>query len=395
MSSIASGEQKPAGRTQRLLDPILAWLEGRSGVVPAWNAFFARKVPVGVGWLYTLGFATMFAFILQAATGLFLAVYYSPSPDHAYQSIQFTMFEVPFGAVVRGIHHWTASGMVVLAVLHMVTVFMLGAYKYPREMTWMVGVGLLLVTLGFAFTGYLLPWDEKAYWATVVGTSIPGTLPFLGDLMLRVMRGGTELGALTLTRFYAFHIMLLPASLAGLLGVHLYLVVYHGISVPPWLWERIQSVQRVLTNRQADEQPPSQKEEYKQKYERFKERGKTFWPYIIAEDMIVAALVLIVVFTLVMAAGIPTEAPADPTNTAYVPRPEWYFMFLFQMLKYFPGELEWVGAAIIPAIGLALLLLLPLYDRSPWRSPRRRPIIMAGGLLAAIVVTFLTWAAYQ
>ncbi|MHB0869242.1 MAG: cytochrome b N-terminal domain-containing protein, partial [Chloroflexota bacterium] len=180
MSTLASQKRKPTGRVAGLLD----WLAVRSGVKVVWDGFFARKIPLGAGWLYTLGFATMFAFILQATTGIFLAMYYSPSPDHAYDSIQFIMYQVPFGAVVRGIHHWTASAMVVLVTLHMVTVFVLGAYKFPRELTWIIGVGLLLLTLGFAFTGYLLPWDQKAYWATVVGTAIPGTLPVVGDFVL-------------------------------------------------------------------------------------------------------------------------------------------------------------------------------------------------------------------
>lgn len=391
MTTLASPERKATGRVGQ----VLGWLEQRSGIVPVWNAFFARPIPLGVGWLYTLGFASMFVFTVQAATGLFLAVYYSPSPDHAYDSIRFIMYEVPFGAVVRGIHHWSASVMVVLVVLHMATVFVLGAYKYPRELTWLVGVGLLLVTLGFAFTGYLLPWDEKAYWATVVGTAIPGTAPVLGDYLLRILRGGTELGALTLTRFYAFHVLLLPASLAGLLAVHLYLIVHHGVSVPPWLWEKARSTLRGVGRRQEAAAPVRSQQEYKERYEEFKTRGHSFWPFTVAEDTIAAALVLVVILALMMTMGIPDEAKADPTNTAYVPRPEWYFMFLFQFLKYFPGELEWIGAVVLPTLGLGLILLLPLYDRSPWRSPRRRPLAMIGGLAMALVVAYLTYAAYQ
>jgi len=390
MTTLVSPEPKPDGRLGRLL----GWLGERSGAGNIWEAFFARKIPLGVGWLYTLGFASMFCFALQAATGLLLAVYYSPSPDHAYDSIQFLMYQVPFGAVVRGIHHWNASVMVVLVVLHMATVFTLGAYKYPRELTWMVGVGLLLITLGFAFTGYLLPWDQKAYWATVVGTNIPGTLPVIGDFILRVARGGAQLGALTLTRFYAFHIMLLPALLGGLLAVHLYLVVHHGVSVPPWIWERVTPrVRGVMGGAAAQARNP--KESYRLRYEQAKREGHPFWPYIIVEDTIVAALVLLASIGLMVALGVPTEAKADPTDTSYVPRPEWYFMFLFQMLKYFPGNLEWVGAAVLPPLGLVLLLLLPLYDHSPWRSPRRRPLVMLAGVLMALVIAFLTYAAYQ
>ena len=391
MTQVASPESKPTGVVGRVVE----WLDERAGVGGIWQVFFARKIPLGVGWFYTLGFVSLFVFVLQAATGIFLAVYYSPSPDHAYDSIQFIMYEVPFGAVVRGLHHWGSSAMVVVVVLHMATVFVLGAYKYPRELTWVVGVGLLLVTLGFAFTGYLLPWDEKAYWATVVGTSIPGTLPVVGDLVLRIARGGTELGTLTLTRFYAFHTLLLPASLMGLVAIHLYLVVHHGISVPPGVWEKTRD--RLRSPRGLGNPNPGApaREEYHQRYEEFKAQGRPFWPEVVAEDMIAGLAAFLAIFALVLAVGVPTEARADPTNTAYVPRPEWYFMFLFQVLKYFPCELEWVGAGVLPPLVLALILLLPFYDRSPWRSPRRRPLAMVGGLALAIAVLLLTYAAYQ
>jgi len=391
-TTTSSSGPKPAGR----LGQVSGWLVERSGATGIWEAFFARKVPIGVGWLYTLGFASMFSFIVQAATGLFLAVYYSPSPDHAYDSIQFIMYQVPFGAVVRGIHHWSASVMVVLVILHMATVFVLGAYKYPRELTWMLGVGLLVVTLGFSFTGYLLPWDQKAYWATVVGTNIPGTLPFVGDFVLRVARGASQVGTLTLTRFYAFHVLLLPASLAGLLGAHLYLIVHHGVSVPPWLWDSVAPrVRAVLRHREPTPMAATREEEYHQRYEGFKQEGHQFWPNIIVEDTLAAALVLLCTIGLMVTLGVPTEGPADPTDTAYVPRPEWYFMFLFQFLKYFPGNLEWVAAVVIPSAVLLVILLLPVYDRGPNRAPWRRPLAMIAGLVMSVVVGYLTYVAYQ
>ncbi len=371
------------------------WVDRRTGLTSIWNFLFARRIPLGVGYLYTLGFASMFVFALQAATGIFLAMYYSPSPDHAYNSIQFIMYQVPFGAVVRGIHHWGASAMVVLVVLHMATVFILGAYKYPRELTWMVGVGLLVLTLGFGFTGYLLPWDQKAYWATVVGTNMPGTIPVVGEYVMRIVRGSAELGVLTLTRFFAVHTMLLPAALAGLLLIHLYLVIYHGVSVPPGLWERVPSPLRGFLGTSVAVEEETGDEAYHLRYEEFKRRGPSFWPNIVLEDTIVAGLVLVAILALIVTQGVPTEARADPTDTAYIPRPEWYFMFLFQLLKYFPGSLEWVVAALIPALALLLLVLLPFYDRSPWRSPLRRPLAMAVGLVVAILIAFLTYEAYQ
>jgi len=382
-------------KARERLGQIQSWLGQRSGGGLVWQALFARKVPLGVNWFYTLGAASLFLFTLQAVTGIFLAVYYAPTPDHAYDSIQYIMYEVPFGAVIRGIHHWGASAMVVVVVLHMAVAFAYGAYKYPRELTWVVGVGLLVLTLAFGFTGYLLPWDEKAYWATVVGTAIPGTLPVAGDVVMRVMRGGIQLGALTLTRFFAFHTMLLPAALAGLIGVHLFLVILHGVSVPAGLWEKGQAkAQGLFGSRHAEAPPYAQGEAYKARYDELKAKGHRFWPDVIFEDAVVAALILVAIFGLVITVGVPTEARADPTNTAYVPRPEWYFMFLFQALKYFPGSLEWVGAGVLPPLALFLLLLLPLYDRSPWRSPSRRPIAMAGGVFAVIVIAYLTIAAY-
>jgi len=392
MQTASSSESRPGGLPRRIWD----WVDERSGASGVWKVFFARQIPLGVGWLYTFGFGSLFLFTLQAITGIFLAMYYSPSPDHAYDSIQFIMYQVPFGPIVRGIHHWGASAMVVLVVVHMAAVFVMGAYKYPRELTWMVGVVLLLLTLGFGFTGYLLPWDEKAYWATVVGTNIPGTLPVVGEYLLRIARGGAQLGALTLARFYAVHTLLLPAGLATLVAVHLYLVVYHGVSVPPSLWERLSAPVRNLTaSRQSSLGGAAQAEEYHQRYTEFKNQGHPFWPYSIVEDMILAAVLLLVILGLLVTLGVPLESRADPTNTSYVPRPDWYFMFLFQMLKLFPGELEWVGAGLFPPLAILLLFLLPLYDRSPWRSPSRRPFAMVVAVAIALAIAALTYAAYQ
>jgi quinol-cytochrome oxidoreductase complex cytochrome b subunit len=212
---------------------ILTWIDERSDINRTMSPLLFRKIPRGVGWWYTLGSATLFVFILQVVTGIFLAMYYSPSPDHAYQSVQYITNEVAMGGLVRGLHHWGSSAMVVLVVLHMLRVVIMAAYRYPRELTWFVGVVLLLLTMGFGFTGYLLPWDEKSYWATTVGTNMAGTVPLIGGQLLILLRGGAELGTVTLTRFYAFHVLLLPAITGVLVAIHLYLVVKHGISAPP------------------------------------------------------------------------------------------------------------------------------------------------------------------
>ncbi len=211
---------------------LFAWFDERLGLNDLYKATLDRPEPKG-NWWNTLGSASLFLFLLQGATGIFLTVYYTPSPDHAYDSIQYIMNDVAFGWLIRGIHHWGASLMVAVVFIHMLRVFTTASYKYPRELTWLVGVGLLLLTLGMGFTGYLLPWNQKAYWATTVGTSIAGSVPFIGDFILKALRGGPDLSALTLSRFFSAHIWILPALLVALIGLHIFLIIKHGESAFP------------------------------------------------------------------------------------------------------------------------------------------------------------------
>jgi len=208
------------------------WLDERLGWRTVWESIFLRKVPK-VNWLYTLGSASLFVVINQIITGILLTIYYVPTPDQAYQTVQYITGEVPAGWLVRGLHHWGASALVVLSVLHMLRVIFYGSYKFPREVTWFSGVGLLILVLGFGFTGYLLPWDQKAYWATTVGTRIAEVTPIVGRWILLLLRGGEELTAVTLARFYGMHVWALPAALLLLLLIHLYLIVRIGISHIP------------------------------------------------------------------------------------------------------------------------------------------------------------------
>jgi quinol-cytochrome oxidoreductase complex cytochrome b subunit len=208
------------------------WMNVRFGWRGVWEAIFMRKIP-HVNWFYTLGSATLFLAINQAVTGILLTLYYVPTPDHAYDSVMYITTQLPMGWFIRGLHHWGASAMVIMVVLHLLRVFFYGAYKYPREVTWMTGVILLIVVIGFGFTGYLLPWDQRAYWATTVGTRIAGVAPVIGDYLLKIARGGPELSAVTLARFFGTHIWVLPAALALLIGTHLYLVIRIGISAVP------------------------------------------------------------------------------------------------------------------------------------------------------------------
>ncbi len=208
------------------------WLDERLGWRSVWESIFLRKIPK-VNWWYTLGSASLFIAINQIVTGILLTLYYVPTPDHAYDSVQYITYELTFGWLIRGLHHWGASAMGIFVVLHLLRVYFLGAYKFPREITWLTGLTLLLIVMGFGFTGYLLPWDQRAYWATVVGTKIAELTPGIGPFILEVMRGGEGLSAVTLARFFGVHVWVLPAALIGLIALHMYLVIRHGISAPP------------------------------------------------------------------------------------------------------------------------------------------------------------------
>ena len=191
-----------------------------------------KPIPKGLNLSYCFGGITFFLFVMLAVTGYFMTLYYVPSPEQAYDAVDYLTFEVPMGQVIRGVHHWSGNLMMVTIFLHMLRVFIYGAYKKPREINWMSGVGLFCLVMGFGFTGYLLPWDQKAYWATKVGTSIMGTVPVVGDYSLRLMRGGSDLGALTLTRFYTLHVLFLPILTVILLLAHFVMIRKQGISSP-------------------------------------------------------------------------------------------------------------------------------------------------------------------
>jgi menaquinol-cytochrome c reductase cytochrome b subunit len=215
---------------------LVAWVDERTSLSGAARWVMFRKVPKGTNWFYTLGSATMFAFLNQAITGVFLAMYYRPDPSGgAYESMRNIVNNVFLGQFVRGMHKWGSTVMVVLVFLHMARTFFFGAYKYPRELNWVIGVVLLILTMTMSFTGYLLPFDQRAYWATIVGVNINGTGPFLGPYLSDFLRGGPEFTATTLSRFYAIHMLIVPGLLIAMIGAHLYLVTKLGTTAPPWL----------------------------------------------------------------------------------------------------------------------------------------------------------------
>jgi ubiquinol-cytochrome c reductase cytochrome b subunit len=339
------------------LKNLFDWLDDRTGFRAGRHHLLDEPIPPGTGWWFTTGSILLFLLGVQLITGIVLTMYYVPSTEHAYDSVRFIMDRVAFGHVLRGLHFFGASFIVIAAVVHMLRVVVTGSYKKPREVTWLTGVVLLLVILGFALTGYLLPWDQKAYWATTVTINIARTGP-MGEYVAGLMRGGSALGALTLLRWYTAHVFLLPACLIGFVVAHLYLMRRHGISGP---------------------------------IEPKKGRATAFYPYHAIKDTIVVAAVFALLLTFAIHYRAPLDAVADPSDASYVPRPEWYFLSLFEMLKFFPGKLEPIGTQIVPALVVGLLLLLPFLDRKRDRHPLKRPIVMAGFILVLGGITGLTY----
>ena len=225
----------PGERAIEIPVSVVGWLDERSGASPFLRGFLYRKVPKGTNWFYTLGSASMFAFLSQAVTGVFLAMYYRPSATEAYTSIQHINDEVFLGQFVHGMHKWGSSVMVILVFLHMGRTFFFGAYKYPRELNWVIGVLLLVLTLMMGLTGYLLPFDQRSFWATVVAVNINASGPIVGPYLSDFLRAGAEFGPTTISRFYALHMLAIPGLIAALIGAHLYLVAKLGTTAPPWL----------------------------------------------------------------------------------------------------------------------------------------------------------------
>ncbi|MDF2460348.1 MAG: qcrB, partial [Nitrospira sp.] len=307
---------------------VYAWLDSRLKLASLEKTLLDEPIPGGASWIYVFGSATLCLFLLQAITGMFLAVYYVPAPDHAYDSVQFIEQHIAFGWFVRGLHHWGASGMVIAIGLHMLQVFLYGAFKPPREMMWMVGVVLFLVVMAFAFTGYLLPWDQTAYWATQVGINMVGTVPLVGDFLMRVMRGGETLGALTLSRFFAVHVLFLPALIVIGIVVHLFILRRVGPAGP---WDERKAA--------AAKEP--------------------FYPRQVYMDAIVMVAVFLVLAALAWFVPFPLADKANPADTSFVPVPEWYFLFYYELLKYIHGPLEPLATWVLPVIVVLVMLFWP------------------------------------
>jgi ubiquinol-cytochrome c reductase cytochrome b subunit len=314
------------------------WLENRTGIGAGIRNFLFEEIPASAGWPQVFGSIALFVILVQAATGILLALNFSASPGDAYDSVSYIVRDVAGGRVIRGLHHWGASAMVIVVALHAAQVFLYGAYKRPREITWVSGVLLLLFVLTFGLTGYLLPWDNRAYWGTVVTTQIAGQAPWIGRVVQRALGAENGIGVVTFTRFYALHVLILPAITLLLIGLHVSLVRRHGVTP-------------------ASSEPESKRH---------------FYPGQVLKDTIAIFLVFAALITAAVFLDVPLERMADPTDSSYVPRPDWYFLFLFQALKLFQGGLEPLASVGLPTFAVLLLFAIPFLDRSPIRLWKKR-----------------------
>ena len=345
------------------MKPLLDWIDDRTGYRGIAKAMLFEHIPGGSRWRYVWGSTLVFCFVTQMVTGLFLWMAYSPSSQTAWESVYYIQHVMTGGWLLRGIHHYTAHMMVVLLVLHMAQVVIDGAYRAPREFNFWIGLVLMMLILGLSLTGYLLPWDQKGYWATQVATNLMAIVPVVGPKLQQIVVGGSSYGHHTLTRFFALHAGLLPFLVLVFIGLHVYLFRRHGITY------------------KVPKQRPDE----------------TFWVDQVLKDAVACLGVLLTVLLLCVYRGVlegdfgnthnvgaELGAPADPSESYNAARPEWYFFFLFQLLKYFPGQSEVWGAVYIPTLVLAVLFVMPIIGR--WKAGHRFNVAFLAVLLAAVGV---------
>jgi ubiquinol-cytochrome c reductase cytochrome b subunit len=336
---------------------VLNWLDHRTGYRALLHHLLEEPLPHGTGWAFTTGSIMLLLMGVQFVTGIGLAMYYVPTPLLAYDSVRFITDTLTLGWLLRGLHFWGASFIVIAAAVHMLRVFFYASYKAPREVTWITGVLMLLLILAFSLSGYLLPWDQKAYWATTVTINIAAGTPVVGEQVANVLRGGTHLGALTLGRWYAAHVFLLPAALVVFIVAHIALMRRHGISGP-------------LKAGNGPRMP--------------------FYPWHVIKDTLMMAAVFALLLTFAVKFPAHLDEIANPADASYIPRPDWYFLSLFELLKYFPGPFEPIATMVIPGLVVGFLLALPFIDRGPERRPFSRRRIAVTTVMIALAIGILT-----
>ena len=348
---------KPSQRG-RLFD----WFDQRMGLQKLLHEALDEPIPGGPRFAYVFGSALLAVFLLQILSGIALLFYYTPSVDHAHTSVAYIMKVVTSGSFIRGLHVYGASAMIILLVVHLAQNFFYGSYKGRRELQWISGCILLFLVLGMGFTGYLLPWDQKAYFATEVGTNVPSEIPIAGGWIKSLLLRGDHLGALTISSFFVLHVFIISGLIVLFVVFHLFMLRKRGAAGP------------------INEDP----------FEPKLETG-TFYPGQVMRDLAFAIIVIVAIALLAHFFPADLGPQANPADTQYLPRPDWYFRFLFQWLKYWPGSRAIIGIGVIPAVITLLLVVLPFIDRRPERRPSRRPV--ATGIFVVILLAIITLGA--
>ncbi|HEY3998873.1 MAG TPA: cytochrome b N-terminal domain-containing protein [Candidatus Xenobia bacterium] len=356
-----------------MLKRLWEWFDDRTGVGGLFLPMLKHKVPPDSKWAYVFGSATLFAFTLQVVTGICLALAYVPSAGSAYDSLKYITDVAPLGNVLRALHYFGASAMVLLVGIHTIRVFIFGAYKYPREVSWLSGVALLFLTVGMGFTGQLLRWDQNGVWSVIVGAEQAGRVPIIGPWVARFVLAGDTVGGATLSRFFAFHVFFIPAIIFLMVGLHVWLVLYNGISEPP----------------QAGR--PVNPKTYKAWYHALMaEKGVPFWPDAAWRDVLFGVCMLGVVLVLACHYGPPElTKPPDPTLLDTNPRPDWYLLWYFAVLALLPPALEKYVMVFGPLLFAVLMFLVPFLHRNGERSWLRRPWAMGAVLLVVLTIATL------
>ncbi|MEX0676967.1 MAG: cytochrome b N-terminal domain-containing protein [Pirellulales bacterium] len=360
------------------LKAIGAWFDQRLAISETLLPLMRHPVPRAIagpmGWWYVFGSASLTFFMIQILTGIALAMVYVPAADKAYESLLYLDYEQPFGWFLRALHYYAGSGMVVMVLIHITQVFLQGAYKYPRELTWIVGVFLLLCVLGMFFSGQILRWDPDAYWGLAVGGSMAGRVPLVGPDMVHMVLGGDIIGGASLSRFFTLHVFVIPGALVGFLAVHLWLVLKCGVSAPPRPGETVDP------------------RTYDAQYERELKDGVPFVGEAMLKDILFSAFATIVVVAIAAIVGPKGPGdPPDPTMGGANPRPEWPFLWLFALLALSPHNAETFIMLVFPLVVVVVLLLVPLVSNRGERAPSRRPVAVLTVIVVYTTLGVLTY----
>jgi ubiquinol-cytochrome c reductase cytochrome b subunit len=352
------------------LKKIWNWIDDRSGFTEIFKPLMEHRVPPGSRWAYVFGSATLFCLVLQVITGVALSLLYQPSASGAYESLNFITHQAVMGRWLRGIHYFGASGMIIMVGAHMIRVYITAAYKYPREMSWISGVVLLLLTVMMGFTGQLLRWDSNGVWSSVVAAEQLGRIPVIGTWAARWLLGGSTIGGHTLSRFFSYHVFIIPAFIFLFVGYHLMLVIRNGISEPP------------KAGRPVD--PSRYRAWYKQMLEK---EGMPFWPYAAWRDAMFGAITIIAILCLALIYGPPElTQPPDPSFVYTTPRPDWYMLAIFSLFALMPPKIESYAIFIGPILTIIILLAVPFIAKRGERSPIRRPWAVFGVVCVTAIV---------